>query len=150
MRSRSRHSGDDHAVPARAMVASSESDIVGPNLQQAVVAGHDDSIGPAPVHRPEIQVGCGAMKLTMATATVAGDLDLLADDQVPGADGIRGDQAEDTAAAVGSPCSPHSEAEPFVDGIDRVASPEWGDRAACRLGVAPVHGGLVGLPACPE
>src|SRR5580704_14467670 len=70
--------------------ASSESDIVGPNPQEAVVAGNDDPVGTPPVHRPEKQVRCGAAQLAVPAPPVAGDLDAISDDQVPGGVAVGG------------------------------------------------------------
>src|ERR1700675_2588815 len=94
--------------------APSESDIVGPNLQKAVVTGDDDPVGAAPVHRPEVQVRCGSAQLTVTPAPVAGELDAISEDQVPGGVAVTGHDSQDAAAALGRSGTPHGKPEPLV------------------------------------
>src|SRR6202035_1747497 len=86
------------AAPALSDSASSdppsESDIVGPNLQEAGVTRHVDALGTTPVHRPEIQIGCVSPKFAVSPAPIAGDLDTVSEDQVPGRRTVGGHETE--------------------------------------------------------
>src|ERR1035437_2680855 len=99
--------------------APSESDIVGPNLQQAIVTGDCDAVGALPVHRPEIQIRGLAPQLAVSPPPVAGHFNPVTDDEVPGCATIHRHQAQDAAPTVWSSGPSHHEAAPFVEGVER-------------------------------
>src|SRR5580700_12035247 len=97
-------------------LSESESDIVGPNLEQAFVTGDREAFCPLPVHRPEKEIGRRAAELALCVPSHIGhDLELLPQPQVPRGCVVGGRESDDPSIAVRCLRTPDGQTEPLVE-----------------------------------